>query len=590
MLLVLVCAAIVSALHPDWLAKPVKDVAAEAGVSAQRVSRLKRRLLPSLEKLVVNGTRRGRPISSRDEQRHERKIAGLEALLGVMQAVTGRGIHDRSLQDQLVAAADRLRQDHGMTRAAFCSFLGIPERTLRFWGKRVRDGRGKSTPCQPSKKKKRKRRRGNVGRFDLEHTLPGVQAIADTTNLKLFGLNFKVVAVQDPGARDVRRWEGFTIEEEELAETIITTIKEALKDSEGMQLVVDQGTPYMADATRQACEQLGMEHEPTKEGAPTEKATLERSFGVVKAALQPITDLTNKLVEAVPALCNVALARSVGGLLLGAYLSVYAAAARMRSNVRGHVDPEVIAVAVQEQRDKAKADDRSRRLILERIHKEYRMEGSTRSFVNAHRKHALEDIKEADRRLRAGTYACRCQTRCCDRYFAAILRNVAEEGRARRRQERQQYLRDAEKRRELQDIAAREEQLAQMPEENISLALDGLTAQWQPTMGGLLANGRGAARARLVKGLRTLADTAALPGDAARAIWTRWESKQEGRHQAATEAVRTVFEATVQEVLQGKQLTPSAKTNHTISGERPAPERSSSQADLRNYAANAGGS
>jgi hypothetical protein len=50
--------------------------------------------------------------------------------------------------------------------------------------------------------------------------------------------------------------------------------------------------------------------------------------------------------------------------------------------------------------------------------------------VRAHRRHNLEDIKAAERALR--DRACRCHTRCCDRYFARILRNVAERGRSRR--------------------------------------------------------------------------------------------------------------------------------------------------------------
>jgi transposase-like protein len=39
------------------------------------------------------------------------------------------------------------------------------------------------------------------GRFDLDHTLPGIQQMADTTEIDIAGNRLKIVAVQDPGTR-----------------------------------------------------------------------------------------------------------------------------------------------------------------------------------------------------------------------------------------------------------------------------------------------------------------------------------------------------------------------------------------------------
>jgi hypothetical protein len=66
------------------------------------------------------------------------------------------------------------------------------------------------------------------------------------------------------------------------------------------------------------------------------------------------------------------------------------------------------------------------------VHADYHFEQyvSRHAFVRVHRRHALEDIKAAERILRGR--ACRSGVRRCDLYFAGILRRVAEQGRARR--------------------------------------------------------------------------------------------------------------------------------------------------------------
>ena len=60
------------------------------------------------------------------------------------------------------------------------------------------------------------------------------------------------------------------------------------------------------------------------------------------------------------------------------------------------------------------------RLFLEAVHDEYAMPGSREAFVRVFRRYPLDDLRDAERRFRS--YACRCRTRVCDRYFAEIGR------------------------------------------------------------------------------------------------------------------------------------------------------------------------
>ena len=76
-------------------------------------------------------------------------------------------------------------------------------------------------------------------------------------------------------------------------------IRAAVSGRPYLQAVTDQGTPYRAAQARAIYEDLGLESVPTKEGAPTRKATLERSFGLVKQILNPMISLTSSLVTTI---------------------------------------------------------------------------------------------------------------------------------------------------------------------------------------------------------------------------------------------------------------------------------------------------
>src|SRR5207249_620906 len=120
------------------------------------------------------------------------------------------------------------------------------------------------------------------GRFALAVTAPDTQLGGDTTDLQVFGVDLKLVGVQDLGDRERCLFDAFAVDERETATLITGVVAAAAADREGLQFITDQGTPYLAEAARHAYDAMAIEHAPQREGTPTEKATVERGFGTIK--------------------------------------------------------------------------------------------------------------------------------------------------------------------------------------------------------------------------------------------------------------------------------------------------------------------
>lgn len=255
--------------------------------------------------------------------------------------------------------------------------------------------------------------------------------------------------------------------EQDNADVVTRVLTEALGALPGAQAIVDQGTPYIALATAAACDKLEVELEPQVEARPTDKAPLERTWRTIKQALAPLLALTDHLAAAVPALRSPTLARAALTLLLSVYLRVYAGGRAGLRHPLEHGDHAVLADAVARARANARAELRSRKLFLQKLHAAYSLsqDVSVDDFVRAHRGHHLEDLVAAERALR--DRACRCNVRRCDRYFAGILRNVAARGRAQRAHER--AARDEQRRRDQE--AARFQQLDHFLAEHLDVRL-----------------------------------------------------------------------------------------------------------------------
>jgi hypothetical protein len=580
-LLALLAASLVKEHDPSWLARPIVDLARESGVRPERVSRLKAKLLGPFLALLERASRRGRP---KKPPADPRPALVRDALLAVAAEIIGHlGVRRRRVQDLVVAARDRMRAEHGLAHRDFCQALGLSERTVRSWAERgpaPAPPRAVVPPAPPPPAPR------GVGRFDLEVTLPGLQAIADTTDFTLFGVPLKIVAVQDPGRRHRRLWEAFALEDHEDHQVVLDVVTKALEDRRGAQLLTDQGAPYLAQAAREAYEELEIEHAPQKEATPTDKATLERSFLTVKSALEPLRALSAQLARAVPALGHAALAKALGRILLATFLRVYVAA---RDGPEAHrtADPVVLEALAEAQREKARAESRSVKLALESLFDRYQFEGSRRRFVRAHRHHRLEDILEAERRM--GRYACRCRAKHCDRYFAAILAQVAREARVRRLRERRERLRRQRARLLAARARAHREQDRRDPEHAIVRALHLLALQHQPDRNRLLFDGACVGRQPLRQAIRQIAeDSPHALRDRIEVAWRTWLVTD--NDPAPRPHVRRVLDDVLAEVLSQPNPRLPANPAHILNlGPRQTPNpRPPPGSRLRNSAAGSG--
>jgi transposase InsO family protein len=475
-LLAVLCASFVAEHDPSWLARPVAALAASAAVRPDRISRLKARVKGAFASALAAASRRGRPktVPPSEETRRATRAVALLPIATTLLALSRVPIRRRAVQEQLVCAYDRVHAAAGVTQKEFCAALALSQRTFRSWRARPPTPPPPVPPPAPPPPPKNDRA---TGRFDLEITAPGTQLGGDTTDLRVLDIDLKLVGIQDLGAREQKLFEAFKLDDKESAEIVVHVLTEALAGREGLQFLTDQGTPYLAQATKDACEAQGVEHAPQKEGAPTDKATVERAWRTVKAALAPLLDLTGRVATAIPALRRADLARALGKLLLVTFVRVYAAGRRHLAHPLAGHDPDALRAIIEEQRAAAHAEVRSRRLFLEAVHDEFAMPGSREAFVRAFKRYPLDDLKDAERRFRA--YACRCQTRVCDRYFAAVVRDAHERGKARRALEWRAARARAEARRARQAAEQHATDLHAHPERRLHEGLTVLADTWR---------------------------------------------------------------------------------------------------------------
>jgi hypothetical protein len=589
LMLAILSALIVAAFDRRWLCGPVSGLIPEEGLSLERLSRLKARVLAPMEELLSDATRRGRP--PRQPERTDESLLLRELLLLVPRETWTYLSRER--RAALVAAQDRLQGEHGLPAKRFCALLNISDRTFRSWKAKAATQpppRSAEADSKPPPPRPRRPEDKNLGRFDLEVTAPGIQAMADTTDWELFGVPLKIVAVQDPGNRKQKLWESFAVDSTENAELVVTVAAEALSETPGMQFICDQGTPYMAQATAQALESMEIDHTPQREGTPTAKATKERAFGVVKQALRPLVDLSRRVAEKVPALRRPDLAQALGRLLLAVYLRVYEVAPREGGHPLEGEDAETLRVIIEEQRENARAEETSKRLLLTTMHNAYDLCGSRDRFIRAHRHFSLEDIQEAETYLRerAGK-PWWGEIKNYQAYFGAVLRNVSAKNRKRRAEERRRKLRRAqeakERTKEQQALAAKAQRLKNHPELHLQEGLDLVAAQWRPKDRVLLFQGRGPGGRFILEALQSLREHDSYNvTDRAEAAWRTWISAQPN-DSVMLAAVRTAFDRKLTEF-----VTPAPTTGELVSGRmnlnsKPQNRPLTQQADLRNCTA-----
>jgi transposase InsO family protein len=221
-----------------------------------------------------------------------------------LRAIPLRGNKIRAL---LVGAWLRLQQgDSSITCRQFCRTLGVSERAFRRWRNDTAIRPDDGEPVKPVKPERNnptpKPSPIRRGRFDFDVTLPDTQFAADTTDLNVFGIKLKLIASQDVGGRDNDLLEDVIVDDRESAAHVEQVLNQSLAGLEGAQAITDQGTPYLAEATRKPLEDIQVDHAPQREGDPLGKATIERAFGTVKTIAAPLFDLTGRLADKCPSL------------------------------------------------------------------------------------------------------------------------------------------------------------------------------------------------------------------------------------------------------------------------------------------------
>lgn len=504
-MLALVALGIVHRLRPAWLAVELKDAAAGEKVSAERLSRLVTAAIAGFEGVLAALTRRGRPPRRRDEDDVQAELDLTRELLAVATALLARVTQRRRhARDLVVGAWQRLSSRAGMTQRRFCDALALSDRTLRAWltqpAAAPASPPAPAPPPAPPKPRPPRRRR-----FGFDVTLPGTQTAADTTDIELFRVPLKLIAAQDVGGRDASLFDAVLVDDHESATLVVAVLEEALQGKQGAQVITDQGTPYLAQETREALSRLGVEHAPQKEGDPCGKSTVERAFGTIKSIANPIFDVLNRVADAVPALRDAALAKASTTLLLTSLLRAYqcgARAARTAEVARGGVDSDTLTRLAHETRQKARSDEHSRRLLLAHIHALYAFPGSAPVFVNTFARYPISVLREAERALQTQVH--REDIRDRKSYFGALVRKAYE-------QHRLAVARDVRQHEDAARLAAEQAQRdaqraawSNDPARWLRDALHTLAAQWDHGTRSLLFDGEGLGLGWAIAAMRRL--------------------------------------------------------------------------------------
>lgn len=506
-------------MRPAWLAVGVAEAAATEGFNPERLSRLASRLLAVFEESIERVTRRGRPKAPQalEGSGTAAETGRLRALLAVATSILACvPLRKTQVRPLVLGAWMRLRkQEPSLTQASFCAALALPERTLRDWLARDRgrpkEGDGAPPIAEPKRKPKR-RRSLRRPRFRFDVFLPGLQIGSDTTDIAAFGVPLKLVAAQDIGGRDASLFKSVVIDTRESSEHVQRVMSEAIGRCEGVQGVTDQGSPYMAEATKRALEELGAEHAPQKEGDPCGKATVERGFGSLKTLCAPLLVLSDSLAERLPALRDPELASAYVQLVVGVVLRAFQAGARAAKraiDVRGAMSEAELLGAADKARAAARATERSARLLLAHIHELYGMARSVVTFINLFRRYPLDVLRDAEARLRVqiGRHD---GIRDINRYFAALVRaahaeHVGMQAKLRAHRADAHHL--------VRERAARDAQTHAWiadPAAWLRNALNALAVQWLPERRQLLFDGEGAGLGWMRAALKALTATAGV--------------------------------------------------------------------------------
>jgi hypothetical protein len=498
-LLAVVCLTIVHRVRPQWLAVTIAEATESEKLNAERLSRLCSRALPAFESTLGALTRIGRPPrSAAQEGAHDtaQELAIARSLLTLATSILDHvSLRSRAVRPLILGAWLRVSAQHpALTQKQFCHTLGLSPRTLRSWivaPPAANTAPVAHKPPPPPARQRPPRRR----RFSFDVVLPDTQLAADTTDIQALGISLKLIAAQDIGGRDHDLLDSVIVDDHESAQRVIAVLREAIDDREGFQVLVDQGTPYMAEATRAALEELGAEHAPQREATPTDKSTIERAFLSVKTYAGPLLALSNRVAACVPQLSRPELAKALTTLVLIALLRAYqggARATRRAETERAGLDRTTLEQLANQVRQDARVQDQSLRLRLQWIHHSYAFPGTETQFVRTFRRFPLPVIERAEHAFAAQAHRADIVNRTA--YFASIVRRFNDEYLSAHTERRRQQARDRKWHAEVELVQAERLARHEDPIAGLHAALDILPAYWDSRRQQLLYDGIGPGR------------------------------------------------------------------------------------------------
>jgi hypothetical protein len=533
-LLALVCLAVVRRVRPSWISISLEEAARFENVSPERLSRLCTKASALFQKALDTLTFIGRPKCEKKEETALIDNVFLRSLLDVTSAILKHvSLRKPAIRALVIGAYLRLKKEYPtLKKEKFCEVFAISPRTFRDWMSRPRKTEDGSPIAPPPKKKSPVKRPQRRPRFGFDVTLPDTQIAADTTDLEAFGIKLKLIAAQDIGGRSGRLFDSVIIDRQESADLVVRAVKEAVNEREGMQVLTDQGTPYMAESTKAALNEMNAEHAPQKEGHPQGKATIERAFGIVKQIAKPILSITSKIAASIPKLKDPEIAKAAATLLLTALLKAYQAgarAARRADEERASVSPSDLEELAEKSRQKARAEFHSTRLLLTHIHSDYQINRPLAIFIQQMRRFPLNVLKNAERAFASQVHRDDIKDRAS--YFAAVARRCNEAFLQKLEIERSKREEDRARAQHLQNTAATHNARLAEPVLWITESLNTIALQWLPEQGVFLFNGQGLGKGHLTNAIGRLFELngPSHAADIARGIFSQFEKNESGR-------------------------------------------------------------
>jgi hypothetical protein len=270
----------------------------------------------------------------------------------------------------------------------------------------------------------------------------------DTTDLDCFGLPFKLIAFMEAHSRSIFAHQ--LLPSERAAE--VAKVLQSGHDQAGgvLGLRIDRGTPYLAELTRAAAHENGIDMRVARAYQATDKAILERFFRTLKEAMEKLFSCIDLTTGPGDQSYRQKLAHAIGSAVVSAFLrwgypytpqpyidglSPHERVVKAQANVASP-SPDTIQRILEE---RVRHNEHAQTLAA-RLHEAYGFYWPMTRWLKAVRGYGAEDLLEASRRfdqiLLRGCF--NCNPKRNPRYLLAIIRTVAEERRgASRRQLRQ---------------------------------------------------------------------------------------------------------------------------------------------------------